>query len=440
MVNKKQVTIKPRIEINPSTSMADEKVQIRLQGFNPGTSVTVRAETRDDSNMRWSSSVTIQMDKNGYADLLTYKPLSGTYSEADPMGLFWSMRPAPDTVTPNQFTKTGVEPTKVTLYAEQNNAVLATATCRRLFVSPDTEMKEVHDRGLAGKFFTPKKRARYPGIIVLEGSAGGLFWSEQVAALLSSHGYAALALAYFHYGGLSPYLADIPLEYFESAFEWMEEQDSVIPGRIAVSGISRGGELVLLLGATFPRVRCVVAYVPSNTVMGPFTGDPSVKPLSSWTYKGKGVPYIRKREKPDEVDEAYNREPIALTPWFLANYDFGAVKEMKDGAIPVENTNGAVLMITGRDDRMWPSYLMADYVMDRLRQKGFQHSYRHLCYEGAGHLIRHPYLPSTVNQMTHPVNGVLYLVGGGAVEHHRAEVDSWSKVLGFLETHYRELR
>ena len=83
------------------------------------------------------------MDKKGYADLLTSKPLAGTYSEANPIGLFWSMRLAPDTVKPSQYTKTGVELTTVTFYAEQNNAVLATATCRRLFISPDTEMKVV---------------------------------------------------------------------------------------------------------------------------------------------------------------------------------------------------------------------------------------------------------------------------------------------------------
>jgi acetyl esterase/lipase len=436
MVNKKPVTIEPSIEINPSTSMADERVQILLHGFNPGTAVTVRAETRDDSNLRWSSSITIQMDKNGYADLLTSKPLAGTYSEADPMGLFWSMRPAPDTVKPSPFTKTGVEPTTVTLYAEQNNTVLATATCRRLFISPDTEMKEVHDCGLAGKFFAPKNQGRCPGIIVLTGSGGGLFWSEQVAALLSSHGYAALALAYFNYDGLPPNLVDVPLEYFESAFEWMEDQDSVIRGKMALSGASRGGELVLLLGATFSKIRCVIAYVPSNVVFGSPMIDPGEQ-RPCWTYHNENIPFISRKKNPEKVDEIYLKEPIAATPIFLANYDFSSVKDVSEGAIPVENTNGAILMITGRDDQMWPSYMMADYVMDRLRRKGFSNTYQHLCYEGAGHFLQYPYLPSTVNQLTHPLDGLCYLGGGGNVKHHIAECDSWKKMLEFLENNYR---
>lgn len=439
MVDPQNTESKQRIEISPSTSMADERVQICLHNFNPKATVTIRAETRDDSNYHWESHVTIQVDEKGYADLSACKPHSGTYNEPDSMGLFWSMKPDPKTEKSSLFSKTGVNPTRVTLTAEQNGAIVAKATCLRLFVSPDTEMTDIKERGLAGKFFTPKEPGRYPGVIVLEGSAGGVVWSEQMASLLASHGYAALALAYFHYEGLPSDLVNIPLEYFETAIEWMEQQESVIPGKVAVSGISRGGELVLLLGATFPKIRCVIAYVPSNAVLGPFTDDPKEAQSNAWTFGRKGVPRIKRRENPDEVDEVYNREPIALTPWFLANFDFGAVKDVSDGAIPVENTNGAVLMITGRDDRMWPSSMMADLVMERLRRKNFPYKHQHLSYHGAGHYLQYPYLPSTVDQLKHPVDGLYYLVGGGGTEHYLAERDSWKKMLEFLEANYRDL-
>ena len=51
--------------------------------------------------------------------------------------------------------------------------------------------------------------------------------------------------------GLPPTLSNIPLEYFETAIEWLQHQPRLDGGRIAVSGTSRGGELSLLLGATF---------------------------------------------------------------------------------------------------------------------------------------------------------------------------------------------
>ena len=426
----------PRIEITPPTSMADERVQIQLHNFNSKETITIRAETIDDSNYRWESYAIIHVDEKGYADLSTSKPLAGTYTEPDSMGLFWSMKPNSKTEKPSLFSKTGVKPTTITLTAEHQGAPLATEWCQRLFLSPDTEVKEVMERGLAGKFFTPKKPGRYPGVLFLEGSAGGIMWSEQMASLLASHGYATLALAYFHYKGLPKDLIRIPLEYFETAMNWMWEQESVIPDKVAVSGISRGGELVLLLGATFPKIKCVVAYVPSNVAFGVPMIDPGER-KGCWTFGGRDVPFIQRKEKPGKVDEVHFKEPVAATPIFLGYYDFGSVEAVEGGVIPVERMNGAVLMITGRDDRMWPSSMMAEMVMGRLRRCGFSHPYSHLSYDGAGHYLQFPYLPSMVDTLLHPVDGLLYYVGGGGVQHHLAEVDSWKRVLEFLDNNYR---
>src|SRR5262249_51928552 len=47
---------------------------------------------------------------------------------------------------------------------------------------------------------------------------------------------------------------------------WLAAQSSVDPDRIGVIGASRGAELALLLGTLYPRVRVVVAYMPSNVV------------------------------------------------------------------------------------------------------------------------------------------------------------------------------
>ena len=54
---------------------------------------------------------------------------------------------------------------------------------------------------------------KYPGIIDLYGTTGGLL--ESRAALLASHGFATFALAYFNYDDLPEGLEPIELEYFE---------------------------------------------------------------------------------------------------------------------------------------------------------------------------------------------------------------------------------
>ena len=55
---------------------------------------------------------------------------------------------------------------------------------------------------------------------VLGGSGGGL--PQGLAALLASHGYVALALAYFSYEHLPAELVSIPLEYFETGMRWLQ--------------------------------------------------------------------------------------------------------------------------------------------------------------------------------------------------------------------------
>ena len=57
--------------------------------------------------------------------------------------------------------------------------------------------------------------------------------------------------------------------------------------RVESACSSRGGELALLLGATYSRIRAVVAYVPSGIVW------PSFPPTghSAWTLGGKEAPY-----------------------------------------------------------------------------------------------------------------------------------------------------
>ena len=68
-----------------------------------------------------------------------------------------------------------------------------------------------------------------------------------------------MGIAYFGIDSLPATLGEIPLEYFERALAWLVRQPEVQPGRLAVLGISRGSEMALQLGATFPAIRAVVA-------------------------------------------------------------------------------------------------------------------------------------------------------------------------------------
>jgi acetyl esterase/lipase len=158
-------------------------------------------------------------------------------------------------------------------------------TSRRRQVRYNGDLIPVHENGLAGIFYKPSGPGSYPGIIILRGAEGGLRADQ--AALLASHGFAGLALAYYNYDGLPTTLANIPLEYFQAAIHWLQAQENVRADRVAVLGASRGGELALLLGASFSNIKVVVAYVPSSHI-GP--AEDSIQP--AWTFHGTPMPYV----------------------------------------------------------------------------------------------------------------------------------------------------
>jgi pimeloyl-ACP methyl ester carboxylesterase len=206
--------------------------------------------------------------------------------------------------------------------------------------------------------------------------------------------------------------------------------------RLAISGTSRGGELALLLASRYPELTTVVAYVPSGYVWGAVSrlpDDESPDAFPSWTVAGKGVPYVA-RVRNDAIAPGSDGV-VALTPAFLRYLE--DEERASAAAIPVERINGPILLISGRDDALWPSAIFGDLIVERLQQYGFAHPYRHLSYDGAGHTIGPRYAPATVTQAFHAVRQIQIDLGGTPRAIATAREDSWPKVLHFLDEHVK---
>lgn len=346
------------------------------------------------------------------------------------MGLIWSMALADD--EPNQAPFFHKEPTPLPLefVAEIDGAPAARTTAERLYVADGVERIPVREDGLVGTLFVPPGAGPHPVVITLSGSGGGL--SEGGAALYASHGYAGFALAYFNYADLPQDLIEIPLEYFETAIGWLQRQPRLDGDRIAVAGTSRGGELVLLLGATFPALKAVIAYVPSGIVHGGISRSGVRGGSPAWTFRGEAIPYLQPRPEKlsAEPPPPPKGAPIPLTPRFLRGLEDAEAAALAE--IPVERINGPVLLISGKDDAMWPSTRMAEIARRRLEAHHFRHPYRHLAYEGAGHMIGTPYLPTTVLASRHPLTGEMFAYGGTPQAYAAAREDSWRQILKLL--------
>jgi dienelactone hydrolase len=278
--------------------------------------------------------------------------------------------------------------------------------------------------------------------MLLNGSDGGMH--EQSAALLASRGYAALALAYFGVENCPTYLVNIPLEYFEHALTWLQAQESIDSNCLGVIGFSRGGELALLLGATFPALKAVVAGAPSGLVHSGMKNSRAVAE-SAWSYQGKAVPYISVKYSPEAMTSFFlngkQLKPLRLLGSFLPELEEAAKgSEMAERAtIPVEKINGPLLLISGQDDQLWPSAQYCELIIKRLRQHNYPYLYSHLSYQEAGHFVCFPYgLPSLPPWIERSRNLHIHF-GGTPKANAHATSDSWGKILQFLEKYLRSI-
>src|SRR5438034_3720890 len=177
--------------------------------------------------------------------------------------------------------------------AEVDGATVASVQVERQLVAPEVTRQEIRQDGIVATLFRPPGAGPHPTVIVLSSSDGGV--PEAQAALFASHGFTALALAYFGLPPFPPTLVEIPLEYFGSTLQWLAKQEGVNPHAIVVTGASKCGELALLLCATFPQIRAVVAYTLSGVLWQgqQVMGVQPAEARAAWTLGGKPLPFLR---------------------------------------------------------------------------------------------------------------------------------------------------
>ena len=285
---------------------------------------------------------------------------------------------------------------------------------------------DIREHGVVGKLFLPDVSEPRPAIIVFSGSDGG--FHERQAKLFAQEGYPALALAFFNADQLPQNLENIPLEYFLNGIKWLKSQPQVKSDKIYLYGPSKGGELVLLLASTFPdEIASIVAVVPSCVTYG---GIPNEK-VSSWSFKGQSLPFAPTPGKDDVYKQLETRKTMNLVEIYLDKMQ--ARDAFEKALIKVENIKCPILLVSGKEDEMWPSWIYGDIIMQRLDQFDSKIYRKHLCYENVGHMITSPYDSALTDPFLHPVTGLYYEIGGKQDTQAAACKDSWQEILKFIE-------
>lgn len=286
--------------------------------------------------------------------------------------------------------------------------------------------KYVSENGFRATFFSNKNTKNRPTIILIGGGHWGDFWGQEFA----KSNYVGLSLPYHRKEGLPQLAEEIPLEYFEKAVLWLKDQAEVNPNKIIVMGASRNAELALLIASFFPNIiHGVIAFNPSsvswsNTVL-PFNSD-SLKP--SWTFKNQPIPYIAM----DKLKGTSSSTIETLSYWKKGLSDSAAVF---NAAIKVENINGAILLLSGADDEVWPSAMMSDMIEKRIKMNNFNFEFENIKYGNAGHLISsNPNNPSLMRQGKMEIEGKSYDFNFGGTESGdmEAQKDAAQRVFKFL--------
>ncbi len=270
-----------------------------------------------------------------------------------------------------------------------------------------------------GRLYAPTRSSKRIGVVLIGGSEGHLYQADDTGPKLAALGYTVLGVDY-HDGVDGPRkLADVPIETFTSAVEWLRSSGKVYPNRVVVLGDSRGSEAALLTGAYDQHVAGVIAYVPSFVVWGAVTSvDP--KGPSAWTWRDRPLPFV----------PFVHGVPRGETLFTASLQNRAAVAA---AGIPVERIRGPVLLVGSNADAVWPSGMMARKISAELREAKFRYPVTLLVFNHASHRLLGEG-PSPVSQTyTYAGRSYTFQYGGTPEGTEHGRNVAWAALLKYLK-------
>lgn len=302
-----------KIVIESQKALYGTTPQIKVIGLSPGEQITIQTSSIDEKGILWKANAEFHTNEAGQVDLSKNAPFSGNYEGIDNLGLFWSMEPSGTESKELNYSYNRDESLIITISATDSERKTVKADIERYYEDPQNKLTlyTLDENGLKGTLFSPSGPKKYPGIILLTGSGGGdIKW---LAKVIASNGFSVLTLPYFNFPGLPDELVNIPVEYFDKAVKWMKNQKRVKNGNIGLIGGSRGGELVLLLGSMFDEFDAIVAWSPAAHL---WMGENYMELVPSWTYEGKGLPYLGKTFNEEEMNMFMSGQMTSFVDYF----------------------------------------------------------------------------------------------------------------------------
>lgn len=432
------------IELPRQAPLQGDPLTFAVSGLQAGQPLTLRVSRRLMLPVLGPRLVRAEArfiaDAQGRVDPAHQAALDGSYTGVESQGLLWSAQPV-------QAGQVSPELAEGQVLIEAFAAAPALDGARplaqaRLQIQPAGAL--VKSRAVPGfpgaQLVLPRQSAageRLGVVVVLGGSEGGSGTALRMAEAFAARGLAAFALPYYSptrwgtQGPLPPELPTLPssfggieLDRLEAVRDWLQQQPEVDARRIALWGVSKGGEFALAAASRMPWLQGVVAVVPSDVIWQGFDTFRGALPQASFRWHGEDLAFVPYEGYREETSGFLTGQPVVLR----RPHDAGRRAHPGQAAaarIEVERFHNPVLLIAGSDDQVWDSAGMAREAARRRAEQ--QRPTELLIFEGAGHGISGlGELPTALNNA-----GPMKMGGQPAADAH-AQAECWARTLRFL--------
>lgn len=421
-----------KLQTKPEVAIIDEKINIRITEVTPGEKIKITASMHFPwaINEKYESFAWFTADTNGNVDLSKQKPDEGTYDYIDSMGLISSLQKISsegESIAHNISIDDSLFIDIVCEYEQEREYV----KLERIFKSSNVKRQQITDEFMGELFYSENSNDKT--IILLGGSDGARGGLSLLAGPLASRGFNVLTVGYFNEEGLPEKLEEIPLEYFEKVFSWLKRNTVTHNSEIYIHGTSKGGELALLLASRYNVISKVAVSSPHAYCFQALDGLMSGKNVSSWSYKGKSLPFI-----PVDNDIFFEHQRSCLeknTPFGFATTYKKSVEianNKEEARIKIENAHADLLLIAGQEDNVWNTHEACAEIMNILEKHNYKYNYNLLEYKNLGHSLPIPYVLPLSETLNIQMPLGVFTCGGTLKGNSYGQSDSWHKTIDFF--------
>ena len=158
--------------VRPKSSLIDKITKINVSRLDPLQNITLAAQIVGDKGETFESHAHFIADKDGEVDVCRDSSVGGSYSGVSPMGLLWSMKPAPGQRKGIRLMKSDVtKPYNIVLNCFNDHVIpnesslqpLSSVTFQKWYMAEGVKRIPVREGRIRGALFIPPRDGPFPG-------------------------------------------------------------------------------------------------------------------------------------------------------------------------------------------------------------------------------------------------------------------------------------